>query len=82
MRRGTAMIIALCLLCALVWYAPGPQRSGRTKANLVSVAFVGFSTNDSGLKFLRYLLRNDNAQGIFALAELQNGPRVRVCLFA
>ena len=76
MRRVTAMtIIALCvLLCAVVWYSLGPQRSVRTKTNLVSVAFVGFSTNDSGQKCLRYLLRNDNPQAILALAELQNGP--------
>jgi len=40
----------------------------------VSVAFVGFSTNDAGQECLRYRLRNDNAHGIFALAELQNGP--------
>lgn len=74
-RLPTTAIIGLCvLLCAAVWYAVGRQKSSGTKASLVSVAFVGFSTNDTGQKCLRYRLRNDNAQGILALAELQNGP--------
>lgn len=68
-------IIALCvLLCAALWWFLELQRSAQTKANLVSIAFVGFSTNDTGQRCLRYRLRNDNTQNILALAELQNGP--------
>ena len=76
MRRVTAMaVIATCvLLCAAIWYSLGRMRFAQTKANLVSVSFVGFSTNDAGQKCLRYRLRNGNAQGMLALAELQNGP--------
>jgi hypothetical protein len=74
-RRVTVTaIIALCVLfCAAVLYSLERQRSARTSAKLVSVAFVGFSTNDAGQRCLRYRLRNDNAQNILALAELQNG---------
>jgi hypothetical protein len=68
-------IIAMCVfLCAAIWYSLGRQGAARTKAKLVSVSFVGFSTNDAGRKCLRYRLRNGNARGILALAELQNGP--------
>ena len=76
MRRvtATAVIAMSVLLCAAVWYSLGRQRSARPKANLVSVSFVGLSTNDAGQKCLRYRLGNDNVQGILALAELQNGP--------
>ena len=74
-RLATTAVIGLCVfLCAAVWYAVGRQKSSPTRASLVSVAFVGFSTNDAGQKCLRYRLRNDNAEGILALAELQNGP--------
>lgn len=76
MRRATATaIIALCvLLCAAIWYSLKHQSSARPKADLVSVSFVGFSTNGAGQECLRYRLGNDNAQGVLALAELQNGP--------
>ena len=76
MRRMTVTaIIAMCvLLSAAVWYSVGRQGAARINANLVSVSFVGFSTNETGQKCLRYLLRNGNTRGILALAELQNGP--------
>ena len=67
----TAMIARCVLLSAVIWYSLGATR---INANQVSVSFVGFSTNETGQKCLRYLLRNGNAEGILALAELQNGP--------
>lgn len=67
-------IIALCvLLCAAIWYLLALRKSPQPQANLMSIAFVGFSTNSAGQRCLRCRLRNDNAQEILALAELQNG---------
>ena len=77
MRRMIATaIIAMCVfLSALLWCSER-LGSARLNANLVTISFVGFSTNDIGQKCLRYRPRNANTQGIPALSFARNGPRV------
>jgi hypothetical protein len=61
-------VLALATFKFLLWLLPA-----QTNADLVSIVYVGLSTNAVGQSCLRYRLRNDNAQLILALAEFPNG---------
>ena len=66
-------VIALAIgFYAVVTVFLGRYRAPPVQASLVSISFVGRSTNDAGQQCVAYRLQNDNAEKILALAEFQN----------
>ena len=72
-RRVVAAAIALAIgISAFVAFELRPHALPAAAVNLVSISFVGYSTNAAGQRCVAYQLHNHAAEKLLALAELPN----------
>lgn len=73
-KRGVVSVVLVVALClsAFIWILTHPGLP-LTQPGLVSISFMGPSTNELGQRSLIYRVQNRNSRNLLGLAEFTNG---------